>query len=77
MESIEISNTQYEMLEDLSQGQKTSINSILNLTLEQLGLSKKSRQALLKINSRVAALTQEDTDLIDEIVRAVRTVKRV
>jgi hypothetical protein len=76
MKSIEISNTQFEMLENLSQGRKTSISTILDLALKHFNQAEKSRQALLKTDARANALTEQDTNLIDEIVSQERKKER-
>ncbi len=57
MKSIEVSNTQFEMLESLIRKRKTSISTILDLALKQLSQAEKSRQALLKTDSRATTDT--------------------
>lgn len=57
MKSIEVSNTQFEMLESLIRKRKTSISTILDLALKQLSQAEKSRQVLLKTDSRATTDT--------------------
>lgn len=76
MRTIEITNQQFEMLENVCRQNNLTVREALNLLLKKRAVAEKSRSALLKVHPKAKPMSATDEKLIDDAVHQSRTRQR-